>query len=171
MSAPAEINSSNATRETCGFAARWGRSPRRPTTPLREPRSPTPGPAQRAVRRLAAAGRPRHRLHRELDDPDEALRRLADLCTDRARAHAFAQNTGLYADPFLATGYRVLADEYEDGVVDSEIAMTAVAVRSEVDEEEARWIGMCLDALQVFDREGAQLRLDPLLRECVTLHL
>ncbi|MCX5428429.1 hypothetical protein OHU11_12155 [Streptomyces sp. NBC_00257] len=45
--------------------------------------------------------------------------------------------------------------------------MTAVAVRSEIDEEEARWIVTCFDALQVFDREGAQLRLEPLLRECV----
>ncbi|EFL35430.1 conserved hypothetical protein [Streptomyces viridochromogenes DSM 40736] len=110
-----------------------------------------------------------HRLHRELDDPDEALRRMADLRTDRARAHAFARDTGLYADPLLATGYRALTEEYKDGWFDWESALTAVAVKSEVDEEEARWIVACLDALQVFDREGAQMRLEPLLRECVAL--
>ncbi|MGG7569375.1 hypothetical protein [Streptomyces sirii] len=95
-----------------------------------------------------------HRLHLELDDPDEALHRLADLRTDRARAHAFATDTGLYADPLLATGYRALAEEYKDGSFDWESALTAVAVKGEVDEDEARWIVTCLDALQV-------LGLDP----------
>ncbi|WP_432094741.1 hypothetical protein [Streptomyces sp. bgisy100] len=112
-----------------------------------------------------------HRLHRELDDPDEALRRLADLRTDRARAHAFAKDTGLYADPLLATGYRALAEEYKDGSFDWESALTAVAVQGEVDEDEARWIVTCLDALQVFDREGTLLCLEPLLRECMALRV
>ncbi|MFE9374551.1 hypothetical protein ACFYM2_32935 [Streptomyces sp. NPDC006711] len=111
-----------------------------------------------------------HRSHRELGDPDEALRRLAGLRSDRARAHAFATDTGLYADPSLASGYRALVKEYEDGWFDWESGMTAVAVGGEVDEEEARWIVTCLDALQVFDHEGAQLRLEPLLRACVALH-
>ncbi|MCD9872898.1 hypothetical protein [Streptomyces guryensis] len=112
-----------------------------------------------------------HRLHRELDNPDEALRRLADLPTDRARAHAFAKDTGLYADPLLATGYRALAEEYKDGSFDWEAALTAVAVKVEVDEDEARWIVTGLDALQVFDREGTLLRLEPLLRQCVALRV
>ncbi|MCP9962815.1 hypothetical protein LUX05_18305 [Streptomyces somaliensis] len=47
--------------------------------------------------------------------------------------------------------------------------MTAVALNIE-DEDETRWIVGCLDALQVFDREDTQLRLEPLLRECVALH-
>jgi hypothetical protein len=111
-----------------------------------------------------------HRLHRELEDPDESLRRLADLRTDRARAHAFARDTGLYTNPLLAAGYRALAEEYRDGSFDWESALTAVAVRGEVDEDEAQWIVTCLDALQVFDREGAQLCLEPLLRECVAPH-
>ncbi|MEU9574080.1 hypothetical protein AB0D62_30295 [Streptomyces massasporeus] len=40
-----------------------------------------------------------HRLHEELGDPDEVLRRLADLRADRAEARAFAEVTGVYADP------------------------------------------------------------------------
>ncbi|WP_374985372.1 hypothetical protein [Streptomyces fradiae] len=110
-----------------------------------------------------------HRLHAELDDPDEVLRRLADLRTDRVEARAFAMATGVYADPLLMTGYRAVYEGFEDGPFDLEGAVTAVALRIE-DEDEARWIATCLDALQVFDREGTQLRLEPLLRECVTLH-
>ncbi|GHK02353.1 hypothetical protein SY2F82_41500 [Streptomyces sp. Y2F8-2] len=109
-----------------------------------------------------------HRLHTELGDPDEVLRRLAGLRTDRAEARAFAEATGVYADPLVATGYRALDDEFEDGSFDLESAVTAVAVRIE-DEDEARWIVTCLDALQVFDREGTQLHLEPLLRQCVAL--
>jgi hypothetical protein len=37
------------------------------------------------------------------------------------------------------------------------------------DEEEARWVFACLDALQVFDREDTQLCLEPLLRQCMAL--
>ncbi|MEU8686300.1 hypothetical protein [Streptomyces sp. NPDC048611] len=110
-----------------------------------------------------------HRLHLELDDPDEALRRLADLRTDRARASAFAKDTGLCADPLLATGYQILAEEYKEGSFDWESALTAVAVKGEADEDEARWIVTCLDALQVFDHEGGLLRLEPLLRQCMAL--
>ncbi|MGW1403525.1 hypothetical protein ACWCRF_33910 [Streptomyces sp. NPDC002405] len=111
-----------------------------------------------------------HRLHNELSDPEEVLRRLAGLPTDRAEARAFAEATGVYADPLLTTGYRALDDEFEDGSFDLENAVTAVAVRIE-DEDEAHWIVTCLDALQVFDREDTQLRLEPLLRQCATLRV
>ncbi|RLV70177.1 hypothetical protein STAN_5705 [Streptomyces sp. CBMAI 2042] len=110
-----------------------------------------------------------HRLHGELGDTALALNRLAGLRTDRAEARAFVEATGLYADPLLATGYRALAEEFKEDPFDLESAVTAVAVRNE-DEEEARWIVTCLEALQVFDREETQLlRLEPLLRECVAL--
>ncbi|AQW49514.1 hypothetical protein ACIQPP_46990 [Streptomyces violaceusniger] len=109
-----------------------------------------------------------HRLHGELGDPEEVLRRLAGLRTDRAEASAFAEATGVYADPLLAAGYRALDDEFKGGPFDLEGAVTAVALKIE-DEDEARWIVNCLDALQVFDREDTQLRLEPLLHQCVTL--
>lgn len=110
-----------------------------------------------------------HRLHGELGDSALALDRLAGLRTDRSEARAFVEATGVYADPLLATGYRALAEEFKEDPFDLESAVTAVAVRNE-DEEEARWIVTCLEALQVFDREETQLlRLEPLLRECVAL--
>ncbi|MFI2030140.1 hypothetical protein [Streptomyces buecherae] len=111
-----------------------------------------------------------HHLHGELGDPEEVLRRLAGLRVNRAEARAFVEATGVYADPVLATGYRALDEEFEDGLFDVEGAVTAVALKIE-DEDEARWIVNCLDALQVLDREGAQLRLEPLLRQCVALGL
>ncbi|MEU9784307.1 hypothetical protein AB0H92_25610 [Streptomyces phaeochromogenes] len=109
-----------------------------------------------------------HRLHAQLGDPDEVLRRLADLRSDRAEARAFAEATGVYADPLLATGYRILDNEFKEGLFDLESAVTAVAVEID-DEDEARWIVNCLGTLQVFDREDTQLLLEPLLRQCVAL--
>jgi hypothetical protein len=111
-----------------------------------------------------------HRLHGELGDPDEVLRRLANLRDDRAEARVMAEATGVYADPLLAAGYRALDDEFKDGSFDLEGAVTAVALKIE-DEDEGRWIVNCLDALQVFDREDTQLRLEPLLRQCVALRM
>ncbi|QFR03057.1 hypothetical protein F9278_37375 [Streptomyces phaeolivaceus] len=111
-----------------------------------------------------------HRLHGELDDPDKVLRHLAGLRADRAEAGVFAEATGVYADSLLAAGYRALDDEFKDGPFDMEGAVTAVALKIE-DEEEARWIVNCLDCLQVFDREDIQLRLEPLLRQCVALRV
>ncbi|MEU0270855.1 hypothetical protein [Streptomyces sp. NPDC006307] len=110
-----------------------------------------------------------HHLHQQLGDPVEALRHLAGLRADRAQARDFAEATGVYADPLLATGYRALGEEFKGGSFDLESAVTAVAVRID-DEDEARWLVNCLDTLQVFDREDNHLRLEPLLRECVELH-
>ncbi|MGW8326426.1 hypothetical protein ACWGLE_00810 [Streptomyces sp. NPDC055897] len=109
-----------------------------------------------------------HRLHGELADPDVVLQRLADLCADRTEARAFAEATGVYADPLLVTGYRSLAKAFTEDTFDLESAVTAVAVGIE-DEYEARWIVTCLDAFQVFDHQGNQLRLEPLLRGCMML--
>ncbi|MFJ4715510.1 hypothetical protein [Streptomyces sp. NPDC088785] len=109
-----------------------------------------------------------HRLHGELGDPDEVLRRMAEIRTDRAEARAFAEATGVYANSLLAVGYQALNDEFEDDLFDLEGAVTAVALKID-DEDEARWIVSCLDALQVFDRENTHLRLEPLLRQCVAL--
>ncbi|MEU7346558.1 hypothetical protein ABZ778_22095 [Streptomyces bacillaris] len=112
-----------------------------------------------------------HRLHSELGDADEVFRQLADIRTGRAGARAFTEATGIYADPLLAAGYQVLAAEFKEDRFDLVSAVTAVAltVAGLEDEEEARWIVSCLDALQVFDREDGHLRLEPFLRECVTL--
>ncbi|MFJ2816834.1 hypothetical protein [Streptomyces sp. NPDC087294] len=110
-----------------------------------------------------------YRLHGELTDSDEVLRRLADLRTDHAAARDFVERSGVYTDPLLATGYRALDSEFKESSFDLESAVTAVAVQIE-DEDEAQWIVSCLDALQVFDREDTQLRLEPLLRQCVALH-
>ncbi|MEU6610590.1 hypothetical protein ABZ922_37105 [Streptomyces shenzhenensis] len=109
-----------------------------------------------------------HRLHGELGEPDEVLRRMAGIRTDRAEARAFAEATGMYADPLLTAGYWALDKEFKDGPFDLESAVTAVALKIE-DEDEARWIVNCLNALQVLDHVDTQLRLEPLLHQCVAL--
>ncbi|MGV9320214.1 hypothetical protein [Streptomyces sp. NPDC003660] len=113
-----------------------------------------------------------HRLHAELGDADQVFRQLADIRMDPADAHAFTEATGVYADPILAAGYQAIAAEFKEDRFDLVSAVTAVAlaVAGMEDEEEARWIVSCLDALQVFDREEGHLRLEPLLRECMRLH-
>lgn len=111
-----------------------------------------------------------HRLHDELGDSDEVFRRLAGLRSDPSEARAFAEATGVYAAPLLTAGYRALDDEFKDDQFDLEGAVTAVALKIE-DEDEARWLVNCLDALQVFDRRDNQLSLEPLLRECMALRL
>ncbi len=107
-----------------------------------------------------------HRLREEWSDPDEVLRRLADLRADRVEARASAEATGVCEDPLPAAGYRAHPDEFKDGLFDLEGAATAVALKID-DEDEARLIVDFLGTLQVFDREDTQLRLEPVLRECV----
>ncbi|MGW3113380.1 hypothetical protein [Streptomyces sp. NPDC001091] len=108
------------------------------------------------------------REHDRLDDPEGALRHLAELVSDRAGARAFVRATGVYSDPLLATGYRALMEELKADTFDMDSAVTAVACAIN-DEEEARWVVACLDALQVFDREATEFRLEPLLRQCMAL--
>ncbi|WP_435642487.1 hypothetical protein ACR9VJ_03050 [Streptomyces sp. H49] len=80
-----------------------------------------------------------HRLHEELGDLDEVLRRLAGPRADRAEDRGFAEGTGVYADPLPAAGYRALDDEFKGGLFDLEGVVTAVALEIG-DEDEARWI-------------------------------
>ncbi|WP_129293789.1 hypothetical protein [Streptomyces lydicus] len=110
-----------------------------------------------------------HQLYGELGDPEEVLRRLAGMRTDRSAARAFVEATGMYADPMLAAGYRSIVEAFEGDLADRESVVTAIVYKTG-DEAEARWVFACLDALQVFDHaDDAQLRLEPLLRQCVEL--
>lgn len=109
-----------------------------------------------------------HQLYGELKDAEAVLRRLADTLTDRSWAREFVRATGVHADPVLAAGYQALVAEIGDGPADTDIVLTVLVCQTD-DEEEARWIFACLDALQVFDSEEGQLRLEPVLRQCVEI--
>ncbi|WP_436739366.1 hypothetical protein [Streptomyces sp. BBFR102] len=109
-----------------------------------------------------------HRLHRELADPEEALQRQAKLVQDPVGAREFVDASALYAHRLLAAGYQAVAAEFGGDWTDEATALTAIACRLD-DEDEARWVLRCLDALQVFDRDGEDRRLEPLLRQCVAL--
>ncbi|MFE2696342.1 hypothetical protein [Streptomyces mirabilis] len=88
-----------------------------------------------------------HRLHGELGDPDEVLRRLAGMLTDRSTIRAFVEATGVYAHPTLAAGYQAVAGEFQSGLAEADEIVTAIAYQA-ADEEAGRWVFACLDALQ-----------------------
>ncbi|MGW2748223.1 hypothetical protein [Streptomyces sp. NPDC001450] len=111
-----------------------------------------------------------HRLHVELRDADKVLGRLAGLLTDRSEARAFVEATSVRTNPALAAGYQAVDKQVMGDPADAEDVVTAIAYETGGDEEEARWVLACLDALQVFDREeDGRLRLEPLLRQCLAL--
>ncbi|MFP3118998.1 hypothetical protein [Streptomyces sp. Iso 434] len=110
-----------------------------------------------------------HRLHRELGDPEKALERLAGLVGNQAKAREFVDATALYSHRLLAAGYQAIAAECGGEWMDEATALTAIACQLDDDEDEARWVLRCLDALQVFDHDGENRRLEPLLRQCVAL--
>ncbi|WP_459010541.1 AAA family ATPase [Streptomyces aculeolatus] len=107
-------------------------------------------------------------LHRELNGAENALQKMAELTTDRSDARNFAQATGVMANPKLLTGYRAVVKAFGEGSVDVDDIIVAIALELG-DEEDADWVYACLDALQVFEREGASLKLEPLLHRCVSL--
>ncbi|MFM9613224.1 hypothetical protein [Streptomyces niveiscabiei] len=109
-----------------------------------------------------------HHLYGELRDADEVLERLSGLLTDRSWARDFVTATGVLADPALAAGYHAVDAGLGDDPADTEAVLTALVCQTD-DEEEAHWVLACLDALQVFDREDGQLRLEPVLRQCARL--
>ncbi|WP_329074998.1 hypothetical protein [Streptomyces niveus] len=108
-----------------------------------------------------------HELHGELGNHDAVLQRLADTFTDHTEIRAFIDATAVVADPVLEAAYRSVDSYCGVDPVDTDTVVTATAYRTG-DEEEARGIFACLDAPQVFDRESGLLRLEPLLRQCVT---
>ncbi|WP_407565993.1 hypothetical protein [Streptomyces sp. 184] len=109
-----------------------------------------------------------YKLHRELDGAEEALQKMAELTTDRSAAREFVQATGISANSKLLTGYWAVAEEFGDGAADADDIIMVIALELG-DEEDADWVYACLDALQVFEREGALLKLEPLLHRCMSL--
>ncbi|MGA5201120.1 hypothetical protein [Streptomyces variegatus] len=110
-----------------------------------------------------------HRLHAEIGDTDRVLSKLADMLTDLSEARAFVEATGVQSDAALASGYQAVDKQFQGSTADTEDVVTAIAYETSGDEEEARWVFACLDAMQVFDREeDGRLRLEPLLLKCLS---
>ncbi|GAA2115987.1 hypothetical protein [Streptomyces synnematoformans] len=109
-----------------------------------------------------------YKLHRELSGAEAALRRMAELTTDGPVVRDFVQATGVFADPKLLTAYREVAKEFGEDSADADVVIMAIALELG-DEEDADWVYACLDALQVFDRKGSSLKLEPLLYRCMSV--
>ncbi|MFI6698064.1 hypothetical protein ACIBJC_03670 [Streptomyces sp. NPDC050509] len=104
-------------------------------------------------------------LHGTCGDQDRALRLLIDELQEKAPAAELVHASGLTADPLVAAGYRAVVEEFggawaEDGDIHAAIDLAGAG------EQDADWVSACLEAFQVFERDGSRLRLEPVLLGC-----
>ncbi|MFF0298659.1 hypothetical protein ACFYST_34880 [Kitasatospora sp. NPDC004614] len=105
------------------------------------------------------------RLHRECGNEDDALSRLKDDLRQKVLAGDLLENSGLTADSLVMTGYRAVSEEFGTEWADEEVLLTAIELAG-LELPDAQWVLTCLEALQAFDRNGTELRLEPVLHEC-----
>ncbi|WP_326815388.1 hypothetical protein [Streptomyces sp. NBC_01763] len=98
-------------------------------------------------------------------DQDQALRRVTDELKQKGYAADLVEAVGLTADPMIAAGYRSAINEFGDGWFNDEDLVTAIELEG-MEEPEARWVAACLQAFQVFDRQGSRLRLERVVHDC-----
>ncbi|MFE0170908.1 hypothetical protein ACFWZ2_01210 [Streptomyces sp. NPDC059002] len=104
-------------------------------------------------------------LSRKCENHDLALGKLAEELRQRAAAQELVAAAGLTADAVVTAGYRAVVDEFGVGLADEEDIIAAIELAG-LDKAEAHWAYVCLEALQVFEREGQRLRVEPVLHGC-----
>ncbi|MEV7084953.1 hypothetical protein AB0O07_03460 [Streptomyces sp. NPDC093085] len=104
-------------------------------------------------------------LYGTCGDQDQALRLLADELQDRAPASELVHATGLTADPLVAAGYRAVSEEFGDEWADDGDIRAAIELAG-AGERDAVWVHACLEAFQVFERDGSKRKLEPVLLGC-----
>ncbi|MBT2902521.1 hypothetical protein [Streptomyces sp. McG8] len=107
-------------------------------------------------------------------DQDRAVRELQEWLAHREGARELVEAVGLLrddsgadddpADPYamVRTGYEAVVEELGTGwnlAADCETAIELAGLAP----DDARWALTCLETLQVFDRDGARLRVEPVL--------
>ncbi|MFF2375168.1 hypothetical protein ACFVUW_12400 [Streptomyces xiamenensis] len=122
---------------------------------LREVTGGWPGLVDRAVE-LAASSR----------NQDQALRKLRDELQRKDRSAEFVEGTGLASHPLLTLAYRAIAEEFDTAWADPGDVLAAVELAEGMPETDAPWVTGCLEALQVLERDGARLRMEPVLQAC-----
>ncbi|MFJ9443777.1 hypothetical protein ACIRRH_18160 [Kitasatospora sp. NPDC101235] len=65
----------------------------------------------------------------------------------------------------VATGYRAVSDEFGGEWTDEADLLAAIELAG-IELHDTQWVLTCLEALQVFDRDGTRMRLEPVLHEC-----
>ncbi|WGD39512.1 hypothetical protein [Streptomyces cathayae] len=107
-------------------------------------------------------------------DQDRAVRELAEWLGHRDGAHELVEAVGLLRDDAGATddpddpytmvriGYDAIVEELGTGWNSDAYCETAVELAG-LAPDDARWALTCLETLQVFDRDGTRLRVEPVL--------
>ncbi|MFD5966766.1 hypothetical protein ACFW5W_03835 [Streptomyces sp. NPDC058783] len=95
-------------------------------------------------------------------DQDRALHELEQWLGTPDNAEAFADATGLLEQESLRAGYDAIVEQLGTGW-NTDADCVAAAELAGLTSEDARWSLICLETLQVMDREGNRLRIEPVL--------
>ncbi|MFF5157525.1 hypothetical protein ACFY3N_14915 [Streptomyces sp. NPDC000348] len=113
-------------------------------------------------------------------DQDRAVRELKEWLGRREGARDFVGAVGLLrddsgagddpADPYtmVRTGYDAVVEELGTGWNPAADCETAIELAG-LAPDDARWALTCLETLQVFDRDGARLRVEPVLHTALSI--
>ncbi|MER5661783.1 hypothetical protein [Streptomyces mirabilis] len=104
-------------------------------------------------------------FHDTCKNQDQALRRLGDELQQQSQAAQLVAAAGLTADPIVAAGYRAVVDEFGTDWADEGDLLAAIELAG-FDEPDAQWAYGCLEAFQALQRDGARLRVEPVLHNC-----
>ncbi|GAA2463309.1 hypothetical protein [Streptomyces macrosporus] len=102
------------------------------------------------------------RLREEHRDQDRALHELEEWLGQKENVEEFADAVGLLEDETVRTGYEAIVEQLGTGW-NSDADCAAAAELAGLAPDDAQWALTCLETLQVLDRDGTRLRVEPVL--------
>ncbi|MBB1257860.1 hypothetical protein [Streptomyces alkaliterrae] len=107
-------------------------------------------------------------LRERRPDQDRVLADLTTWLGQRGGAEQFVDTVGLLENETLKSAYDGIVEQLGTGWHDEAYHVTAVEMNG-LPAERARRAVVCLEALQVFDRDGTRLRVEPVLQAAMEL--
>ncbi|MGC0373522.1 hypothetical protein [Streptomyces sp. SAI-229] len=101
-------------------------------------------------------------LREQRKDQDRALHELEQWLGRADGAEEFADAVGLLEDETVRAGYDAIVDQLGTGWNPDADCATAAELAG-LTPDDARWTLTCLETLQVLDRDGNQVRVEPVL--------
>ncbi|MGW4561631.1 hypothetical protein ACWEN3_04205 [Streptomyces sp. NPDC004561] len=105
-------------------------------------------------------------LRENQPDQDQVLRDLTSWLEQSSGARQFVDAVGLFENGALKTAYCGIIGQLGTEWHDDAYLVTAAEVAG-LASEDACWAVTCLEALQVFDRDGTRLRVEPVLHKAL----